>query len=887
MRKKRYGELSASIEEHLAEKIDELVESGLTREEATYAARRAFGNTTLIEQQSREVWQWPRLESLWADVRFALRQMKKSPGFAVTVLLTLAIGIGANTAVFTVIDRVLLRPLPYPEPERLIALTLSAPGAGGLANFTNGLPLSASMDLTFARHNQSFASMGIWLPGTANVTGLAQPEQVHTAVVSTGLLETLGVSPRVGRWFSAAEQDPRGVRAVMLSYGYWQRAFGGADNVIGRTLQVDNQPREIVGVMPRGFRIADHDFDVLIPMALDPVNEKLAGFGYDGIARLKPGVSIAQADVDIARLIPVWMDSWSNGPGTNPHYYGLWQIAPHFRPLQEQVVGRISRILWVVMATLGLVMLIACANITNLLMVRAESRQQELAVRGALGAGRLRLVRGLLIESLTLGIAGGVLAVGVAGAGLRLLVAVAPANLPRMTEIVLDGWSLGFTLLLAVVCGLIFGAIPAWRYSRVSLAMGGIGRTVSANRAQQRSRNVLVVAQTAMALVLLVCAILMIRTFAALRHVQPGFSAPEQIQTMSIAIPQQLIADPRMVTRTQNDIADQLATIPGVQAVGFAASVPMDGSDPNWDEMRVEGKVYPSGEPPLYLYDYVSPGYFRAMGTRLVAGRDFTWDDDYGLHPMLLVSESFARWAWGSSAAAVGQRVQQWTHAPWYEVIGVVEDVHVHGVDEPAPPTIYWPAIIRDPYTRQTSVFAPRTVTFAIRSEHAGEQRFVQQAEQAVWKVNGNLPVAQIRTMKDLYDESMARTSFTLAMLAIAGSMALALSVIGIYGVIAYAVSQRTREIGIRLALGAPRTRLRWLFVRSALLMTAAGVTIGAAAAALLTRLMQSLLFGISALDPVTYATVPIVLIAAALLASYLPARRVASVDPMQALRAE
>jgi hypothetical protein len=275
------------------------------------------------------------------------------------------------------------------------------------------------------------------------------------------------------------------------------------------------------------------------------------------------------------------------------------------------------------------------------------------------------------------------------------------------------------------------------------------------------------------------------------------------------------------------------------------------------------------------------------MGTRLVAGRDFTWDDDYGLHPMLLVSESFARWAWGSPAAAVGKRLQQWAHAPWYEVIGVVEDVHVHGVDEPAPATIYWPAMTRDPYTRQTSVFAPRTVTFAIRSEHAGEQRFVQQAEQAVWKVNSNLPVAQIQTMKDLYDDSMARTSFTLAMLAIAGSMALALSVIGIYGVIAYAVSQRTREIGIRLALGAPLSNVTQLFLRSGLILSAIGCACGLAAALVLTRLMKSLLFSVSPSDPLTYIAMAVALISAAALASYLPARKAVKVDPVEALRAE
>jgi predicted permease len=887
----RRGRIDAGIEEelraHLEMAVEDGVRSGMSEAEARRAARVRFGNPVVMKERTLGADAALGVESLWRDVKFAIRQLKKSPAFAVTVLLTLAIGIGANTAVFTVIDRVLLQPLPYPEANRLAALNLDAPGAGGLASFSGGLQLSASMYFTFARHNRSFAPMGIWTPAEANVTGLAQPEQVHTALVSGGLLETLDVPAALGRWFIAAEQDPRGAPTVMLSYGYWQRAFGGERDVIGRTLEVDNQPREIVGVMPRGFRIGDYDFDLLIPLAPDPVNEKLAPFLYEGIGRLKPGVTVAQADADIARLIPVWIDSWTNGPGTNPHYYDRWQVAPHFRSLRQQVVGGVSRMLWVVMATLGVVMLIACANITNLLMVRADSRQQELSVRGALGAGRLRLARGLLLESVTLGLAGGALAAGVAWAGLRLLVAAGPAHLPRIAEIRLDGWSLGFTLLLAVVCGVLFGAIPAWRYSRVSMTMSGTGRTAGTSRAHQRSRDALVVAQMAMALVLLVSAILMIRTFAALRDVNPGFSDPAHVQTISMAIPQQLIADPRMVTRSENDVAGQLAAIPGVRAVGFAAAVPMDGNDPDWDEMHVEGRVYPSGEPPLYLYNYVSPGYFSAMGTRLVAGRDFTWEDVYGLFPRVIVSENFARQAWGSAAAAIGKRVRQYSNSPWQQVLGVAADVRVHGADEAAPATVYWPAMLMSPYTRPPSVAGQRAVTFAIRCARAGQPGFIHQVERAVWSVNGNLPVAQIRTMEDLYDQSMARTSFTLIMLAIAGAMALALSVIGIYGVIAYAVSQRTREIGIRLALGAPKQQLSWMFVRSALTLTAAGVAIGACAAALLTRLMRTLLFGISALDPVTYAAVLVVLTAAALMASSLPARRAAGVDPMEALRSE
>jgi predicted permease len=435
----------------------------------------------------------------------------------------------------------------------------------------------------------------------------------------------------------------------------------------------------------------------------------------------------------------------------------------------------------------------------------------------------------------------------------------------------------------------LFGAIPALRYARtqVSAMMGGANRTASTGRARQRSRNVLVIAQVAMALVLLVSALLMIRTFAALRNVEPGFTDPQHLLTMRIWIPDLLVTDPQMVTHIQNNITDKLAAVPEVTSVGFARAVPMENIDPNWDEIRVEGKVYEGGEPPLRLFNFVSPGYFNAMGTRLVAGREFTWTDIYGLRPKVIVSENFARESWGSASAAIGKRLRQFSSMPWQEVIGVVEDVRVHGVDEKAPAIVYWAAMIYSPYTPKPTIDASRFVTFAIRSNRAGTESFLNQVQQAVWSVNASLPVASVSTMQEIYSRSLARTSFTLVMLAIAGAMALALSLIGIYGVISYAVAQRTREIGIRLALGARKGVLRWMFVRSALALTAVGVVIGLGAAAALMQLMKTLLFGISPLDPLTFITVPLILAAAAALASYLPARRAAGVDPVEALRAE
>ena len=888
-RKERYDDISVSIQEHIDERIDELVEEGHVRAEAESMARREFGNATLLEERSREVWQWQRLESLLIDLKHIGRRLRRSPGFAITVVLTLAIGIGANTAVFSVINSVLLRPLPYPEPQQLVSLHLNAPGAPGLAEFRSELRLSPSMYFTFARHNRSFQSLGIWGPGTASITGIARPEQINTAMISSGILETLNVPALHGQWLTAADQDPRGLGRVMLSYGYWQRRFGGDPGVVGRTISVNSQPRVIAGVMPRGFKIVNYDFDLLIPMGLDPVKEILAGFAYRGIARLRPGVTIPQANADVARLLNVWMDSWTNPLGGNPHWYLNWRITPALQPLKDTVVGSIHTMLWVVMAMIGVVMLIACSNVANLLLVRADIRQHELAVRAALGAGRWRIARELLLESLTLGLLGGAAGVVVAYAGLRLLTAIGPADLPRLSEISLDGWSIGFTLLLSVLSGLLFGAIPVLRYlpSRQRQTLLGATRTTSVSRDRQHARNLLVVAQVAMALVLLIGAVLMIRTFFALRTVDPGFSDPASLQVMRLSIPDKLVSDASTVVRMQNNILDKLNAIPGVSSAGFAASVPMSGAEPSWDEIRVQGKDYNTDDNlPMRLYNYVSPGYFHTAGTRLVAGRDFTWTDIYGLRPIGIVSEGLARELWGSPNAAIGKHFQEFTGTPWNEVVGVVQDVRENGVDQVSPATVYWPSLMGDASAPQKQR-AWRTVYFAMRTRRAGTQAFINEMQRAVWSVNANLPVADISTMKDLYSDSMARTSFTLVMLAIAGSMALALGILGIYGVISYAVSQRTREIGIRMALGAKKSELTWMFVRSALLLTGVGTALGLGAAAVLMSLMRTLLFGISPLDPITFGVVPIALVAAAALASYLPARRTAAVDPVIALRAE
>ena len=888
-RRRTYGELSEEIRMHLEEKAEELVAGGMSRKNAEAEARREFGNVTLMEEEGRNVWRWLTVENFLADVRYALRMLRRNPVFTLAALLTIAIGIGANAAVFTVVNSVLLKPLHYPKSDELVFLHQTAPGAAGLADFANGLLLSPSMYFTYSENNRTFQAVGVWTRESASVTGVGAPEQVRTMNVSSGVLEALDVPPVVGRWLSAADQVPGGPERVMLSYGYWRQRFGGDRGVIGRNLLMDARPREIVGVMPQGFRVLDTDFDVLVPFQFDRSKLILAGFGYQSIARLEPGVTIAQANADIARMLPIWMDTFTNGPGTNPHIYETWKITPLLRPLKQEVLGDVSAGLWVVMGTIALVMLIACANVANLLLVRVEARQQELAVRAALGAGWGRIVSGLLVESVLLALLGGAVGVALAYGGVRFLLAVGPANLPRLNEISVDGSTLVFAFLLAVLSGFFFGLIPALKYAgpRVGLALRSGGRTISVSRERHRARNLLVVGQVAMALVLLVCAGLMIRTFAALRAVEPGFADGVHLQLMRISIPGSLVKDAEPTLRMQNAILDKVAAIPGVKSAGFVSDMPLEGFGSDWDIIVGEDKSYPKDEiPPLRLYKYLSPGLLQTAGTRLVAGREITWNEVYGQQPVAMLSENLARLMWGSPEAAVGKHIREFDSMPWHEVVGVVQDVRENGVQEKAPEIVYWPPMMRYLFGGK-ELQTVREETFVIHSERAGTESFLNEVRQAVWSVNGNLPVAATRTMEDVYEKSVARTSFTLVMLGIAGAMAVALGMIGIYGVISFIVSQRQREIGIRLALGAQRSTVLTMVLRQGATLALAGVALGVGAALGLTRWMNSLLFGVRTYDPLTFSLVALTLLLVALLACYLPARRAMAVDPMMALRYE
>jgi predicted permease len=816
------------------------------------------------------------------QLRHVTRRLVAAPLFTVVALLTLAIGIGANTAIFSVVKGVLLKPLPYDEPDRLVGVWHTAPGFG--FDVLNSGPATY---FTYLEEGRSFEESGLYTGGSVTITGLAEPERVDVLRVTYGVLPALRVRPVVGRTFNVRDDSPGTPETVVLSYAYWQRKFAGDPQAVGRRLMVDGAARDIIGVLPQSFRFRDDHPAVLLPLRFDRAKIFVGDFSYEGIARLKPGVTLAQANADVARMLPIMADKFPPPPGFKREVFLQARMGPRLHLFKEDVVGDVGKVLWVLMAAVGIVLFIACANVANLFLVRAEGRQQELAIRAALGAGWAKLARELLFESVALGILGGLLGLGLAFAGIDLLVWLAPANIPRLDDISIDPVVLLFTLGISILAGVLFGCIPVFKYAAapVGTLLREGGRALSAGKGRLRARNVLVVVQVALALVLLISSGLMIRTFQALRKVYPGFTRPEQVLTLHISIPEGQVADAESVTRMHQQIGERIQQIPGVASVGLSSSITLDGNINN-NPIFIEDFPTPSGQiPPMRRFKFISPGFSQTMGNRLVAGRDLTWADVYGDPTVLLISENLARKYWRDPARAVGRRVRETPQARWRQIVGVVGDIRDNGVDQPAPEAVYLPMLMKEWWG--IPMMVQRNMAYAIRSPRIGTLSFLKEIREAVWSVNGNLPVADVRTLKQIYRQSMARTSFTLLLLALASAMALLLGVIGIYGVISYSVSQRTREIGIRMALGAREQNVSRMFVSHGLRLVAIGIAIGVGAAAGLTRLLRTLLFEVSPLDPLTFTAVSIGLVVVALLASYLPARRATAVDPVQALKFE
>ncbi len=830
------------------------------------------------------------VDSVARDLRHAFRTLPRRPTFTFAAIITLALGIGATTAIFSVVYSVLLKPLAYPNPGELVRISHSA------AALNNDDLLSQPAQLvTYRAENRTLAAIGMWSDGGETLTGPDGTERVRSLRATDGLLQALGVQPMSGRWFTEQEHGPAadGPAPIIVSYAFWQTRFGGDASALGRDLVVNGQPARVIGIMPRDFRFLTMSppFDIIVATRLDPAQLAIGGFGLNALARLKPGVTLAEANADIARMLPIWLDAWPMAPGYSVTREAMkeWRIAPIVVPLKEYLVGSIASALWVLMGAIGAVLLVACANIANLMLVRADARRQEFAVRAALGAVPARIARELLAESLVIGAVGGALGLLLASGGLELLAALGPAELPRREEIAVHPPVLVFTVAASLAATLVFGSITALKHAfRLDTSGFGGARGSTLGRERTTARSVLVVVQVALALVLVVGATLMIRSFQELSDVDPGFTDPATLQTLRTWAPNAMFRDPPQFVRMQHEIRDAIAALPGVTSVAFTSALPMEGV-PFVAQVPivVDGPPLAAGEsPPPRRMKLVSPGYFETLGTRIVAGRDLTWADIDAGGRVALISEEFAREFGPSPAAAIGKRIRTPVDSDaWREVVGVVQSVKDDGLYAGAPSAVYFPALMAD--ALGAPWFGAPPVAYVVRSERTGQATLLNEMRQAIWSVNGDVPIALPRTLQDLYGGSLASTSFALVMLAIAGAMALALSVIGIYGVIAYVAAQRAREIGIRMALGAQREQVRAMFLRQGLTLSAVGVGVGLVAALALTRLMSSLLFGVEATDVTTYAVALGIILAAAALASYLPTRRATAIDPVETLRAE
>ncbi len=881
-RKQADEDIADEVDSFFAEAKAEMEARGLTADEAGRATRMGLGSRTALREEVRSYGWENILDGLLQDLRYTLRRLRATPGFTLVSIGTLALGLGAASAIFSVTNGVLLKPLPYDHPEELVAVWMTEPQLK-----ITDLNMAPSVYFAMRDEQRAFQAVGMFTNGTTTVTGKSHPEKVQAIFATHEFLPILGVTPQAGRPFALGDDGPDGERTVMLSDGYWRSHFAGNPTTVGRRINIEGNQALIIGVLPAWFEFMDQKVDLVMPLRIKRSTVRLGDYSYLGIGRLKPGVTIRQASADFARTLPSVARQFPPPPGWTTKMFEDAQIAPNLRPFKDDVVGDIGNTLWMLMATVGIVLSIACANVANLLLVRTEGRQQELAVRAALGAGATRIARELLFESITLGIIAGAVGLGLCWAALNLLSHSDLVHLPRAGNIGIDVRVLLFTFITSIGFSASFGLIPVLRYVRPQLAhaLRSSGRSISQSKNRQQVRNFLVVFQVALALVLLISSGLMIRTFQKLHSVDPGFRNAREVQTLRIGIPDEQVKEPERVVRMEQAMLDKVKAVNGVVSASITTSVPMGGEESN-DPAYAADKIYREGTiAPLRRYKWIGPGYFATMGQRMLAGRDLTWADVYNGGAVAIVSENTARDIWGAAGAALGKRIRSRDSDEWREVIGVVANEHSDGVEKPAPTIVYWPLLQKNFEGNQVSV--QRYVSFVIRTPRAGSVSLPNETQKALWSVYADLPLADTGTLQRFYDRSLARTSFTLLLLAIAGGMALLLGLVGIYGMISYVVSQRTREVGIRIALGAPAAQVTTAFVRSGLILSAAGCGCGLAAAFALTPLMKSLLFSVSPSDPLTYAEMSASLMLAAALASYLPARKASKVDPIEALRAE
>jgi predicted permease len=820
-------------------------------------------------------------------LRHAWRSLRRTPVFTITAALTLIIGVGASVAIFAVLNGVLLRPLPYGQPERLVGIWHDLPPLDlKKANQTPGTYFTYK---TFAH---SIESIGVYDDGAVNVAepgGASEPQRLAAAWITASLIPTLQVSPLLGRTFTETEDIPNGPNLVVISEGMWRNRFGADRGIIGRSMEVNGLSRQIIGVMPERFRFPTATAQLWLPLQLDAHGEFSGGFNYGGVARLKPGMSVAAAQRDFATVLPRVVELFPNlAPGISTRMLlDQAKPVPVLIPLRQDVTGGIYRTLWMVAAAAGLVLLVACANVANLILVRADGRQRELAVREALGAGRARVMAHFFSESaIVAGIAGAV-ALGVAWAAVRALVATGPVEIPRLAEVHIDSATMLFATVTAALVAVVCSIIPALRIGRVHLsnALREGGRSGTAGRAQHRLRGAMVAVQMALALVALAGSGLLLRSFQRLNGVQPGFNA-EHLATVWTSLPVARYAGDTQTVQFYSRLTERVAALPGVVGVGLTSRLPLVGRGMNQNPFYVENDPSAATKiPPLQVFTTADGDYFRTMGIPLLAGRTF---DRLGVQRNgdAIISQRTAEQFWQdpTGQAALGRRFRGLPSGPWFTVVGVVGNARDTSLATPPSQTVYFPLVL----DRDTLFGGPSQRTMALAVRTAGEPTPILSAiQRVVRELDPTLPTFDVKPMTAVTRASMAQLSFTSMILGAAALVTLLLGAIGLYGVMAYLVNLRTRELGVRIALGAQPSAVASMMTRQGLVLAVVGIVAGLGLFALVARFLQSFLFGVTAGDPVTLGAASLLLLLIAMLASWIPARRASRVDPASTLRAD
>ena len=809
-------------------------------------------------------------------IRRSLRGLLRVPAFTAVCLLTLAVGIGAATAIFSIVDGVLLTPLPYPESERLVGLWHTAPEFG-----FDKLSQSPGTYLLYREHSRSFEDIALYRSAQATVTGDGTPERLPAGLITPSLFPVLRVKPSLGRAFVEEDGRPGAAPVVLLSDQLWRRRFAADPGAVGSQIRINGVPRAIVGVMPAGFEFPRPETELWLPLEIDPAQARIEDFGPSGVARLRPGTTPAAAQTELDRLLTSAMQSLGNEA---PAELGQGGFHARVLPLREDLVGDIGQALWILLGAVGFILLIACANVSNLLIVRGEGHRRETAIHTALGASPRQLIGSVLLESLLLAAAAGALGLLLAAAGVKLLHNLEPAGLPRLREIGIDGRVLLFTAAAAVLSSVLAGLFPALRSllkEDLALELKTGGTRTTSGHAQRRMRKFLVGLQVGLVLVLLTGSGLMLRSFLRLSQLDPGF-ATENVLTFQLSLPEQDFPDDVAAAGLLDRVVERLAALPGVRSAGVASTLPLAGSAQASSHLIEDLPLHPGDPEPFLWYGHAGEGYFEALGIPLIAGRTLTRADQENRTGVAVVSEAAARHFW-PRGDALGKRLRrvpaEAPDKPWYTIVGIVGDVRNRDVAKEPDEMVYYPLL-----AKTANAWAVRQAHVVLRTRVAPES-LASEVRSAVWSVDPNVPVSGIRTMEEIFRRSQARMIYSVLMFALATAVAMVLAVVGIYSFVSYVVSQRTAEVGVRMALGARARDIRWLILRESLTIAVSGILVGLLGAMALTRWLGGLLFEISPLDPLTFILMPLLLLAVVLLSSALPAERAARVNPVKALQ--